>query len=240
MVAMQKERLRPLTVEEQRELTSDREGEQRACGSGEASEGAAGGGRRGDVRGGVARGWLSEHRGGHVSGAAVQSGRAGRTRDRGSSWAAADVRRGGASADRGDRPAATGSESRWHGDVVALDPGADGASGGAPARGRDDDPAGAARRGQFVPADADLVPDGDGPAEAQGGRGAGGGSADGRKRGPSSWRTGEPRRAASRYGARTRPGPYQAIPSPGPGWAPVGEPATTDRTSICAAGRPSC
>src|SRR5215207_2336035 len=233
-------------------VASDREGEQRACGSSEASDGAAGGGRRGDIRGGVARGRLSERRGGHVSGAALQSGRAGRARDRGWAWAADDLRRGGTGPDRGDRPAAAGSEGRWHRHVVALDPGADGASGGAPARGRDDDPTGAARRGQFVPADADVVPDRDGPAEARGGCRAGGGSADGRKKGAIdlAYRLAEaagiplwcqdeagpyqaiPQAGAGQAGAPAPPlgcqdgaGPYQATPRGGAGGAPVGEPA---------------
>src|SRR6188768_3298626 len=88
-------------------VARSREGEQRAGGSCTAGDGAARGGGRGDVRGGGASGRLSEHRSSHVSGAAIQSGRTGRARDRGWAWTAADVRRGGAGADRGDRPATT-------------------------------------------------------------------------------------------------------------------------------------
>src|SRR5215211_6251523 len=205
-------------------VASDGEGEQRAGGSGAAGDGAAGGGRRGDVRGGGRGGGVSQSGGGDVSGAAVQSGRAGRTRDRSRTWAAADLRRGGAGADRGDRPTATGSESRWHRDLVALDAGADGASGGTPVRGCDDDPAGAARRGQLVPADADVVPDRDGPAEAQGRGGAGGRSEDGRKKGriDLAYRLAEA--AGVPLWCQDEAGPYQAIPQAGATWAPVGEP----------------
>src|SRR5215207_5703104 len=205
-------------------LEGDRQGEQRACGSGAASDGAACGGRRGAVLGGGARGRLSEPGGGDVSGEAVQPGRAGGARDRVWAGTAAELRRGGPGTDRGDGPAVTGSEGRRDRDVVALDPGADGPSGGAPARGRDDDPAGAARRGQFLPEDADVVSDGDGPAETEGRGGPGGRSEDGRKKGAIELAYRLAEAAGVPVWCQDEAGPYQAIPQPGAGWAPVGEP----------------
>jgi len=58
------------------------------------------------------------------------------------------------------------------------------------------------------------------------------------KRGPSTGRTGSPRRPASRSGARTRPGPTRRSPEQGP----VGRRSARRSdcpTSTCAAGRPS-
>ena len=134
MGTMQKERLRPLTVAEQRELTADHEGEQRAGGSGAAGDGAAGGGPGASVRRRAPRaaGYRSSGDG-HVPGAAVQPGGAGRAADRGGPRAAADLRRAGPRADRGDRPAPTRPEDGRHRDLVAEHPGADAAPGGAPA-----------------------------------------------------------------------------------------------------------
>ena len=191
MATMQKERLRPLTMAEQRELKADREGEQRAGGSGAASDGAAGGGRRGRrSRRRPARRGLSES--GAVTYLVRRFNRVGlgalgiaAGRGRRPTYDAAARARIVATAQRSPDRKVDGTAT-WS----LLDAGADGASGGAPARGRDDDPAGAARRGQLVPADADVVPDRDGAAQAQGRGGAGGRSADGRKRGPSTRRTG--------------------------------------------------
>jgi len=59
------------------------------------------------------------------------------------------------------------------------------------------------------------------------------------KRGPSTWRTGEPRPPASRSGARMRPGHTGRSRSPGPrGRRSASRPACP--TSTCAAGPPSC
>jgi hypothetical protein len=68
------------------------------------------------------------------------------------------------------------------------------------------------------------VPDGDGPAEAQSGRGPGGRSADGRKKGAidRAYRLAEA--AGIPLWCQDEAGPYQAIPRAGAGWAPVGAP----------------
>src|SRR5687768_12093949 len=164
-------------------VEGDRQGEQRAGGSGAAGHGRAGRGWWRDLLGGGASGGVSESASGHVSGAAVQSRGAGGAGDRRRAGTAPDLRRGGAWADRGDGAAAAGAEGGWDGNLVVEHPGADAAAGGAPARRRDDDSAGAPGRGLLVPADADLVPDRHRAAEAQGRGGAGGRSADGRKKG---------------------------------------------------------
>src|SRR4029078_6508100 len=72
--------------------------------------------------------------------------------------------------------------------------------------------------------DADLVPDGDGRAEAESGRGAGGRSADRRKKGAieQAYRLAEA--AGLPVWCKDEAGPYQAIPQPGASWAPVGQP----------------
>src|SRR3954468_24594095 len=91
----------------------DHEGEQRARGLGEASDGSAGGGWRAVVFGSSPGGEVSESGRGHVPGAAMQGGRAWGAEDRGRARSAADVRRVGPGADRGDGPAVTRSEGRW-------------------------------------------------------------------------------------------------------------------------------
>src|SRR4051812_4526371 len=164
-------------------VEADHEGEQRACGPGDASDGGAGGGWRAVVFGRRPGGGVAESGRGHVPGAALQSGRAWGAEDRGRARSAADVRRVGPGADRGDGPAVTRSEGRWDGDLVAEHAGADAPTRGAAACGRNDDSARAARRGELVPADADVVPDGYSATQAQGRGGAGGRSEDGRKKG---------------------------------------------------------
>src|SRR5215207_4712278 len=205
-------------------VEADRAGEQRARGPGAASDGRAGGGRRAVVVGRSPGGGISESGRGHVPGAAVQSGRAWGAEDRGRARSAADVRRGGPGADRGDGPAVAGSEGRWDGHLVALDAGANAPTRGAAACGRDDDSARAARRGQLVPADADLVPDGDGAAQAQGRCGPGGRSEDGRKKGAIDLAYRLAEAAGVPVWCQDEAGPYQAIPQPGAGWAPAGKP----------------
>lgn len=201
-----------------------REGEQRAARSGAAGDGGVGGGARAGLRGGGTRGWVAERDDGEQPGAAVQSGWAWRAADRGRSGAAADLRRGGAGPDRGDRPAGAGPEGGWDGDLVALDPGADGAPRGAAPCGGNDDSAGAARRRQLVSADADVVSDRHGPAQAQGRGGAGGRSADGRKKGAIDLAYRLAEAAGLPVWCQDEAGPYQAIPRAGAGWAPVGKP----------------
>ncbi len=203
----------------------DHEGEQRASRPGEASDGAAGGGRGAVVLGSGPSGRLWEPPGGHLPGAAVQSGGARRAADRGRAWSAVDVRCGGAGQDCGDGAAATGPEDGRDGDLVAEHAGADGAARGAPARGGDHDTAGVARRREFVSADADVVPDRHRAAEAQGRGGAGGRSEDGRKKGliDLAYRLAEA--AGVPVWCQDEAGPYQAIPHPGAGWAPAGKPA---------------
>ncbi len=206
-------------------VEDDGQGEQRAGGSGEAGDGADGSGWWAAVLGGGASGGVSEPASGHVSGAAVQSGRARGAGDRGRAGSAPDLRFGGAGADRGDGAAATGSEGGRDGDLVVEHPGADGASGGAPAGGRDDDPAGAARRGQLVSADPDVVSDGHGPAEAQGRGGPGGRSEDGGKKGAIDLAYRLAEAAGIPVWCQGEAGPYQAIPRSGATRAPVGKPA---------------
>src|SRR5215211_8902443 len=93
-------------------VDEDHEGEQRAGGPGEASDGRAGGGWRAVVFGRSLGGGVSESGRGHVPGAAIQSGRAWGAEDRGRARSAADLRRAGPGADRGDGPAVTRSEGR--------------------------------------------------------------------------------------------------------------------------------
>ena len=109
--------------------------------------------------------------------------------------------------------------------MVAEHPGAGRSSGGAPACGRNDDPSRPARCGQFVPADADVVPDRHRAAAAEGRGGAGNRSADGRKKGliDLAYRLAEA--AGIPVWCQDEAGPYQAIPQPGVTWAPVGKPA---------------
>src|SRR5215217_2720039 len=205
-------------------VAGDHEGKQRASRSGQTSDGGAGRGWGRDVLGGGASDRLSESTSRHLPGAAVQSGRAGVAGDRGRSWSAADLRRAGPRADRSNRAAATGSEGGWDGDLVAEHLGADDPPRGAAAGGGDHDSAGAAGRGQLLSADADVVSDRHGAAEAQGRGGAGGRSEDGRKKGriDLAYRLAEA--AGVPVWCQDEAGPYQAIPQPGAGWAPEGRP----------------
>ena len=109
--------------------------------------------------------------------------------------------------------------------MVAEHPGADRSSGGAPACGRNHDPAGAARCGQFVPADADVVPDRHRAAEAEGRGGAGDRSTDGRKKGAIDLAYRLAEAAGIPVWCQDEAGPYRAVPQPGVTWAPVGKPA---------------
>ena len=70
-----------------------------------------------------------------------------------------------------------------------------------------------------------MVPDGDGPAEAEGRGGAGGRSADGRKKGAIELAYRLAEAAGLGLWCQDEAGPYQAIPQAGVGWAPVGKPA---------------
>src|SRR5215212_10467525 len=164
-------------------VEADREGEQRAHRPGEASDGSAGGGWWAVVFGCGPGSGVSESGRGHVPRAAIQSGRAWGAEDRGRARSATDLRRVGPGADRGDGPAVPRSEGRWDGNLVAEHAGADAPTRGAAACGRNDDSARAARRGELVPADADVVSDRHGAAQAQGRRGPGGRPEDGRKKG---------------------------------------------------------
>src|SRR5215204_2026628 len=105
-------------------VEADHEGEQRAGGPGEASDGSAGGGWRAVVFGSSPGGGVSESGRGHIPRAAIQSGRAWGADDRGWARSAADLRRVGPGADRGDGPAVSRSEGRWDRHPVALDAGA--------------------------------------------------------------------------------------------------------------------
>jgi hypothetical protein len=117
-------------------VEADHEGEQRARGPGEASDGSAGGGWRAVVFGSSPGGGVSESGRGHVPGATVQSGRAWGAEDRGRARSSADLRPAGAGADRGDSPAVSRAEGRWDSNLVALDAGANAPARGAPAGGR--------------------------------------------------------------------------------------------------------
>src|SRR5215207_8557369 len=114
-------------------VEADCEGEQRARGSGEASDGSAGGGWRAVVFGSSPGGGVSESGRGHVPGATVQSGWAWGAEDRGWARSAADLRRIGPGADRGDGAAVSRSEGRWDSNLVIEYVGADGAARGAAA-----------------------------------------------------------------------------------------------------------
>jgi DDE superfamily endonuclease len=70
-----------------------------------------------------------------------------------------------------------------------------------------------------------VVPDRDGPAEAHGGRRAGGGSADRRNKGAIDLAYRRAEAAGIPRWCQDEAGPYQAIPHAGAGWTPVGEPA---------------
>jgi hypothetical protein len=70
-----------------------------------------------------------------------------------------------------------------------------------------------------------VVPDRHGAAQAQGRGGAGGGSADGRKKGAIDLAYRLAEAAGLPVWCQDEAGPYQAIPQPGATWAPVGEPA---------------
>src|SRR5215213_11671605 len=205
-------------------VEADREGEQRARGSGEASDGSAGGGWRAVVFGSSPGGGVSESGRGHLPRAAIQPDRARGAEDRGRARSAADVRRASPGADRGDGPAVSGSEGRWDGDLVALDAGADAPTRGAATCGRNDDSAGAARRGELVPADADVVSDRHGAAQAQGRGGPGGRSEDGRKKGAIDLAYRLAEAAGLPVWCQDEAGPYQAIPQPGASWAPIAWP----------------
>jgi hypothetical protein len=205
-------------------VAGDRESEQRAAGPGQASDGVADGRWRAVVRVVGAGGRLRESTSDHVSGAAVRSGGAWGAEDRGRARSAADVRSRGAGPDRGDGAAISGSEGRWDGDVVAEHVGAIGAAGRAPVRGSYHHSSGVARGRQLVSADPDVVSDGHGAAQAQGRRGPGGRSEDGRKKGAieHAYRLAEA--AGIPVWCQDEAGPYQAIPQPGTGWAPAGQP----------------
>src|SRR5215207_6802481 len=101
-------------------VEADHEGEQRARGPGEASDGRAGGSWRAVIFGSSPDGRVSESGRGHLSGAAIQSGRAWGADDRSRARSAADLRRGGSGTDRGDGPAVTRSEGRRDSNLVAL------------------------------------------------------------------------------------------------------------------------
>src|SRR4051795_4945327 len=96
-------------------VEGDFEGEQRATRPGEAGDRAAGGRPWAVVRVVGPSGRLREPSGGHLSGAAVQSGRARGAQDRCRARSAADVRCRRAGPDRGDGAAISGSEGGWDG-----------------------------------------------------------------------------------------------------------------------------
>src|SRR5262249_55533957 len=78
---------------------------------------------------------------------------------------------------------------------------------------------------QFLPKDAHLVPDRDGRAQAQDGDSDRRRPAHGRKKGliERAYRAAEA--AGIAVWCQDEAGPYQAIPQPGAGWRPAGEPA---------------
>ena len=71
-----------------------------------------------------------------------------------------------------------------------------------------------------------MVSDGDGAAQAQDGGGAGGRSADRRKKGAIELAYRVAEAAGIPVWCQDEAGPYQAIPQPGAGWAPVGKPGS--------------
>jgi hypothetical protein len=82
----------------------------------------------------------------------------------------------------------------------------------------------AAGRRQFVPADAHLVSNGHGAAEAQGGRGDRGRSPDGAKKGLIELAYHAAEQVGIPVWCQDEAGPYQAIPQPGQSWRPEGKP----------------
>jgi hypothetical protein len=82
----------------------------------------------------------------------------------------------------------------------------------------------AARRRQFVPADTDLVSDGDGAAQAQGGRRHRGRSTDGAKKGLIELAYHVAEGVGIPVWCQDEAGPYQAVPQPGQSWRPTGKP----------------
>jgi DDE superfamily endonuclease len=84
--------------------------------------------------------------------------------------------------------------------------------------------AGAAGRGQFVPADANVVPDGDSATEAQGGHRDGGRPTHGSKKGLIELAYHVAEGVGIPVWCQDEAGPYQAIPQPGQSWQPEGKP----------------
>ena len=91
-----------------------------------------------------------------------------------------------------------------------------------------------ARRGQFVPADAHLVSDRDGAAEAQGGRGDRGRSTDGEKKGLIELAYHVAERVGIPVWGQDEAGPYQAIPQPGQSWQLEGRPVCQPQSTSAA------
>ncbi|CAA9578683.1 MAG: hypothetical protein AVDCRST_MAG88-3077, partial [uncultured Thermomicrobiales bacterium] len=200
-------------------------GEQRAGRPGAAGDGPAGGGRRSDLRPGGPAGGLPQQHGGGRSGRPLQPSRAGRADHCAGTRAEGGLRYGGPRANRGHGAAAARPARRWHRHLVARDTGAHPAPRGLAAGGSDDRAPGVAHGGQFLSAGANVVPDGDGAAQAQSGRRPGGRPGDGSKKGriERAYRLAEA--AGVQVWCQDEAGPYQAIPQPGAGWRPVGCPA---------------
>ena len=144
------------------------QGQQRAGGYGTPGPCAPGDGAGAHVRPRRAGGGFRECDDGSEPGRPLQPAGAGGAADCGGARAARDLWRRRAGTDRGRGAAGAAAARGSDGDVVAHDT-ATAVAAGRVATGRgDDDPPGAPRRGQFVPAHADVVPDGYGAAQAQG------------------------------------------------------------------------
>src|SRR5438128_7495165 len=160
-------------------------------------------------------------------GRVLQPGRTGGRGTAGWRSTADPVRCRGARADSSGVSATTGPRARWDGDLVAEHLAACvAARTGWPAEGQHvHDLGGAARRGNYLAAGPDLVPDWRGHPQAQTWRG----------QSPRPGRQREKRLIEQAYTEGQRmglavwgmdeAGPYQAIPQPGIHWQPVGRPA---------------
>jgi DDE superfamily endonuclease len=169
-------------------------------------------------------GWPAEWHDRRRPGSTVQSLRAGGARDRGWPWAQADLHAESTCAHRRDRSTITQPTCGRHSDVVTEYPAAQLTQSQVSAARHEHDSACAARRRQFVPAHAYVVPDRHGAAEAQSRHRDGGRSADRGKKGliELAYRVAEA--AGVPVWCQDEAGPYQAIPQSGLSWRPIESP----------------
>ena len=158
-------------------------GDERAARRGAAGDRRARGGGGGQLRGGGTGRGVRRWQHGAGTGQTLQCPWPGGADHCAGARGEADLRRRDARPGGGAGPTVTGPQAGRHGDVVAEHPRTRGAAGDLPCPKVAHHRANLARRGQFLSADAHLVPDGDGGPQAQGRRGAGGRSVDRGKKG---------------------------------------------------------